>query len=171
MRTMKSAQSIALIGMAGVGKTSFGKHLASQKNLPFLDTDDLLEKSIQMPLQAYIETFGPQALLEKESHILCELTPEKPSIISTGGSVIYSEKAMNHLRTIARIIWLKDSFENIQKRILNLNTRGLINPEDKPLISLFNDREVLYRKYADQIFIYPHFFNPKIIRSRLEELI
>jgi len=168
---MKSVQSIALIGMAGVGKTSFGKHLAAQKKLSFIDTDDLLKDVIGMPLQEFIQTQGAKALLEKEEAVVCALTVSSPSIIATGGSVVYSEKAMTHLRKIARIVWLKDSFENIQKRLQNFESRGLINPSEKPLKELFEERALLYKKYADKTIVYPHFFNPKIIKARLEELV
>ena len=171
IQPMKSRQSIALIGMAGVGKTSLGKYISIQKKLPFIDTDNLLEALIRMPLQTFIRKHGSLDLLKKEEAVVSTLTLQERTIIATGGSVIYSEKAMTHLKEIATIVWLQDSFENIQKRISNMENRGLINPERKSLEELFNERSVLYKKYADITVQYPSPFDTVEIKKKLLEVL
>ncbi|MBI9099387.1 MAG: hypothetical protein JEY91_12965, partial [Spirochaetaceae bacterium] len=68
--------------------------------------------------------------------------------IATGGSAVYSSKAMDHLRDISTIVFLRVDLEELQKRISNFNTRGIAKAEDQSFLDLFNERERLYRKYA-----------------------
>lgn len=162
-------RSIALIGMAGVGKTSFGKRLAQETQLPFLDTDDCLENRIHTSLYAFISKHPLASFLMEEESMLLSLHLTTPTILATGGSVIYSEKGMIHLKKQATIIWLKDSPQKIKSRIKNIKSRGLINPNKKSFEALYEEREFLYKKYADIIIEFPARFNAKFVLEKLKE--
>lgn len=162
-------RSIALIGMAGVGKTSFGKRLAQETHLPFLDTDDCLENRIGTSLHTFISKHPADSFLKEEEAMLLSLVLEKPTILATGGSVIYSEKGMLHLKHQATLIWLKDAPQKIKSRIKNIKSRGLINPNKKPFEALYQEREYLYKKYADIIIEFPARFNAKFVLEKLKE--
>ncbi len=141
--------NITLIGMPGVGKTTLGKVLARQLNYQFLDTDTLIQAKTGHPLQDLLNQEGEAAFLDIEKKVVLDQINLNNTIISPGGSVIYTQEAMHHLKAISTIIYLKDTFENIQKRIPNLNSRGIVGLGGKTLFELFQERELLYEKYAD----------------------
>lgn len=164
-------RSIALIGMAGVGKTHFGKLLAEELKCDFIDTDTLLEIQMKCTLHEFSKTNSVEKMMQIEENALLSLSPNHPTIIATGGSAVYSEKGMRHLQEIARIIWLKDSLKKIKSRIPNLSTRGLINPKNQSFKNLYIDRQELYLTYADHIIEFPQKFNAKIILEKIKEVI
>lgn len=141
--------NITLIGMAGVGKSTIGKVLAKRLGCTFIDVDSLIREKTGMPLQTLIDTRGDLALIRLEEETVLGLKLKGDSIISPGGSVVYSEKAMNFLKENSTIVYLDASFRNIIKRIRNPGQRGLVGFKDKSLRELFEERLVLYRKYAD----------------------
>lgn len=148
---MQQKHNITLIGMPGVGKTTIGKALAKKIGFKFLDTDHIVLDQNHLGLQDIITTFGDQYLIELEEKTILSLGPLKNTLIATGGSVVYSAKAMASLKELSLIVYLKDTFENIEKRIHNLDTRGIVGLKEKGLKGLFEERETLYTQYADLI--------------------
>lgn len=146
--------NITLIGMAGVGKSSIGKILAKELGYRFIDVDDLIMEKTGKTIQQLLES---NELLKLEEEYVLELKVNN-TVISPGGSIVYSEKAMNYLKKISKIIFLKDSLENIQKKIKNKETRGIVGLKEKGLRKVFDEREHLYMKYSDAIIeIKPRF--------------
>jgi shikimate kinase len=139
---------ITLIGMSGVGKTSIGKLLAQKTNYAFIDTDTMIRNTLDKPIHLYIKQHSESDFLALEENIITSTSLSDKLIIATGGSVIYSPKIMTFLNSHTTIIYLKDSLENIQKRISSFKTRGLIKNNKKTLKELFSEREVLYKNYA-----------------------
>ena len=145
--------NITLIGMPGVGKTTLGRILARQLDYRFLDTDIVIQTKTGQPLQDILNQQGEAKFLDIEKEVVLELNDLDHTIISPGGSVIYTVEAMHHLKAISTIIYLKDKFENIQKRIPNLDSRGIVGLHGKTLYDLFKERELLYETYADKTLI------------------
>ncbi|RLG14690.1 MAG: hypothetical protein DRN66_01430, partial [Candidatus Nanohalarchaeota archaeon] len=87
--------NITLIGMAGVGKSFIGKHLAERLNCTFVDIDEVIEKKTSLTLQQIIDTHGEEEFLKIEERAILRLNGFNNSIISPGGSIIYSKKAMD----------------------------------------------------------------------------
>ncbi|AKB78570.1 Shikimate kinase I [Methanosarcina horonobensis HB-1 = JCM 15518] len=141
--------NITLIGMAGAGKSTIGKALAKRLNYTFIDVDSLITQKIGMPLQALIDKQGDSALIRFEEEAILGLEQVDNCIISPGGSVIYSEKSMKHLREISKIVFLDAPFRSIVKRIPNARKRGIVGLRDRSLKELFEERLVLYNRYAD----------------------
>ena len=73
-------------------------------------------------------------------------------VIATGGSVAYSEKAMSHLIGISKVIFLEVKFEEIKKRIHNFETRGIAKSINQSFRELYEERQILYKKYAEITF-------------------
>lgn len=143
---MKS--NLTLIGMPGAGKSTIGIILAKNLGLGFLDTDVLIQINQQKTLQQIIEERDHLNLraIEEAEIIKVNITNH---VIATGGSVAYSEKAMKHLIRISTIVFLAASFEVIEKRIKNFETRGIAKDNNQTFEELFIERQILYNKYAD----------------------
>jgi shikimate kinase len=144
-----AAMNITLIGMAGAGKSTVGKALAKRLDYTFLDVDRLITEKAGVPLQVLIDKQGDSALIKFEEEAILNLGNMDNCIISPGGSVIYSEKAMGHLKKMSKIIFLDAPFRSIVKRIPNARKRGIVGLRDRSLKELFEERMILYQKYAD----------------------
>ena len=141
--------NITLIGMAGAGKSTIGRVLAKQLDYTFIDVDRLIKEHTGMPLQALIDMQGDLALIKFEEEAILRLNQVDSCVISPGGSVVYSEKAMQHLKEISKIIFLNAPFRSIVRRLPNARKRGIVGLRDRSLKELFEERIVLYQKYAD----------------------
>ncbi|WP_462272674.1 shikimate kinase [Methanohalophilus sp.] len=140
---------ITLIGMAGVGKSTIGKLLASHLGYNFVDVDDLIKQRIGGPLQDYLDEEGDSAFIKVEEDAILNLDLKDNMVIATGGSAIYSEVAMKILSEKSLIILLDDTFPNIRKRISHPWKRGLVGLWEKGIKKLYLERWQLYRQYAD----------------------
>jgi shikimate kinase len=141
--------NITLIGMAGAGKSTIGKALAKRLNYTFIDVDRLITEKTGMPLQDLIDKQGDSALIRFEEEAILGLGQLDNCIISPGGSVIYSRDAMRHLKEISKIVFLDAPFRSNVRRIPNARKRGIVGLRDRSLKELFEERLVLYNKYAD----------------------
>jgi shikimate kinase len=141
--------NITLIGMTGAGKTSVGQELSKRLGFRFIDIDELIEKTFNRMLQEIVDQYGDPAFIEFEEQAVLSLAPVDRSVISPGGSVIYSAKAMEFLSQQSIVIFLDASFESIRKRIHNQSSRGIIGLKGRKLQDLFEERRPLYQNYAD----------------------
>ncbi|MDI9394389.1 MAG: shikimate kinase [Euryarchaeota archaeon] len=141
--------NITLIGMAGAGKSTIGKALAKRLNYTFIDVDTLITERAGMPLQVLIDKQGDSALLRIEEEAILELGQLDNCIIAPGGSVVYSKEAMGHLKNISKIVFLDAPFRSIVRRIPNVRKRGIVGLRERSLKELFEERLILYNKYAD----------------------
>ncbi|WP_292485227.1 shikimate kinase [Methanohalobium sp.] len=143
--------NITIIGMAGAGKSTIGKSMAKKLGYRFIDIDKLVEKKSDKNLQELIDTYGDNALLELEEQTVLELqlNAEDECIISPGGSIVYSDSAMEFLDKHSTIVFLDVSFDVIRKRLSNSATRGMVGIKNKSLEDLFRERRKLYNKYAN----------------------
>lgn len=141
--------NITLIGMAGAGKSTIGKVLAKRLSYTFIDVDRLITGNTGMPLQTLIDKQGDLALIRYEEEAILRLDQMDACVISPGGSVVYSKKAMEHLKRISKIIFLDAPFRSIVRRLPNARKRGIVGLRDRSLKELFEERIGLYQKYAD----------------------
>jgi len=141
--------------MAGVGKSAIGNKLAQELNYKFVDIDKLIEKKFKLKLQEIVDKFGEDKFLKIEENEVLGLRKISNCVISPGGSVIYSPKAMEFLKRNSLIVFLNSPFETIKNRIKNQNNRGLIGLKKNNLKNLFDKRFPLYKKYADIIIEIP----------------
>jgi shikimate kinase len=154
--------NITLIGMSGAGKSLVGKELSKTMKYNFIDIDETIEKKNNLNLQKLIEKIGKKQFLKLEERAVLEIGKTDNLVISSGGSVVYSEKAMHLLKTISKIVFLDAPLNDIKSRISDFSTRGIVGLEDG-LEKLFNERLQLYKKYADITIKVPEKFNMKLI--------
>lgn len=143
---MKS--NLTLVGMPGAGKSTIGIILAKNLGLGFIDTDVLIQINQQKTLQQILDAGDHLHLRAIEEKEILKINIEN-HVIATGGSVVYSQKAMDHLRSISKIIFLEITFDGIKKRIHNYETRGIAKSKEQSFEELFVERQALYRKYAE----------------------
>lgn len=140
--------NIILIGMPGVGKSTVGVVLAKILGYHFVDTDLVIQEKEGRLLKDIIEQEGNESFIKIEERINAELEAEY-SVIAPGGSVIYGSRAMKHFKEIGTVVYLKASYDVINTRLSNLKGRGVVLKEGQTLKNLYDERCVLYEKYAD----------------------
>lgn len=142
--------NIVLIGMPGAGKSTLGIVLAKIMNLNFIDADLVIQNQTDKTLQKIIDALGPEGFIEVENQILSDIKAEN-SIISTGGSAVYSDEAMKHLGEIGTIVYLKISYDQLVERLSDLQERGVVlkGGIGMSLRELYDERKPLYEQYAD----------------------
>ena len=149
MRT-DCALNIILIGMPGAGKSTVGVLLAKRLGYNFVDTDLLLQAQQHARLQEIIAKVGLEEFKRIEEDVCCELSTTR-SVIATGGSVIYSECAMNHLRNLGQLVFIDIPLEVLKQRVNDMDSRGLVIGPGESYENLYNERQPLYKRYAEII--------------------
>jgi shikimate kinase len=139
---------ISLIGMAGAGKSTVGRQLARLLDWKLMDTDQLIESVYGVPLQELTDRLGKDAFLDVEATIICAVKAHRV-VLSTGGSVVYREHAMAHLRSLGPVAYLDVPLPVILERIARNPLRGLAIAPGQSVEDLFREREALYARYAD----------------------
>ena len=138
---------MTLIGMPGVGKSTVGVLLAKATGRSFLDTDLLIQEREGERLQALIAKHGAEAFCERENELIAALDCAR-TVIATGGSAVYGEQAMEHLRATSRVVHLALPLAELADRLESLAVRGVVMRPGQSLASLYAEREPLYRRYA-----------------------
>ena len=135
--------------MPGAGKSTVGVVLAKILGKDFVDTDLLIQAEQGRTLQSIIDEVGPENFIEVENDVLSRVDAEN-SIISTGGSAIYSDEAMRHLAEIGPVVYLQISYESLCERLSDLQERGVVlkGGMGMSLRELYDERLPLYERYA-----------------------
>lgn len=143
-------ENVVLIGMPGVGKSTVGVILAKILGYEFVDADLVIQKKEGKLLRDIIAERGADGFIEVENQVNRELEAQH-AVIATGGSVIYGKEAMAHLKEIGTVVYLKQSYRVLNRRLRNIRNRGVVLKEGQTLRSLYEERCVLYEQYADVI--------------------
>lgn len=145
-----SKENIVLIGMPGVGKSTVGVILAKVLGYQFIDADLVIQKRETRLLHEIISEEGLDGFLKAEENANVYIAQnEEKSIVATGGSVVYCEKAMQELKKTGRVIYLELEYDQLKKRLGNLKGRGVVLKDGQDLRGLYEERIPLYEKYAD----------------------
>jgi len=140
-------RNIVLIGMPGVGKSTVGVLLAKATGRGFHDTDEHMQARERRRLQAILDAEGLDAFCRLEQAHVLELDL-RAHVIATGGSVVYSEAAMERLRTGGESVYLRAEIAHLAERIDNLATRGVVIARGQTLADLYAQRRPLYERWA-----------------------
>lgn len=141
-------QNLILIGMPGSGKSTLGALLARKLNMQLIDTDQVIKEREKKPLQELIDNYGLRTFILKESAAVRSIRPVR-SVIATGGSVVLDYEAMQYLRTLGLVIYLDVPLPKIERRLWNIQTRGIVIKKDQTIRDIYRLRKPLYEKYAD----------------------
>lgn len=140
--------NVILIGMPGSGKSTVGVQLAKSLGLEFIDTDIMIQAQEGRQLQDIQDNDGHEVLRAIEKQILLDLDNTN-ALISTGGSAVYSDQAMQHLQSLGVIVFLDVSIEELERRISLQGPRGIASSAGQTFADIYAERMPLYRRYAN----------------------
>jgi len=140
--------SIILIGMPGAGKSTIGVVLAKLCGLDFLDTDLAIQSGAGATLQAILESEGYIHLRQLEEVVLLDVNLSR-SVVATGGSVVYSEAAMQRLQSAGPVVYLQADLGTLEQRVASAPLRGIASEAGQSFAELYAERTPLYERYAD----------------------
>ncbi len=142
--------NIVLIGMPGVGKSTAGVILAKVLGYSFTDADLLIQEREKRLLKEIIADEGVDGFIKIENDVLAGINAER-TVIATGGSAVYGAGAMKHLKEIGTVVYLSLPYEDLTRRLGDIKGRGVVLRDGQTLKDLYEERRVLYEKYADII--------------------
>ncbi len=140
--------NIILIGMPGSGKSTVGVLLAKLLGYGFIDSDLIIQHTAGKKLFEILRDEGAEYFARLESSANANLMAHN-TVIATGGSVVYSKEAMEHLKSIGTVVYLRVSLKELERRVNNFETRGIVMKKGQTLADIFEERASLYEKYAD----------------------
>ncbi|MBQ2570084.1 MAG: shikimate kinase [Ruminococcus sp.] len=141
--------NIILIGMPGSGKSTVGVLLAKALGYLFDDVDLLISRRAGKPLQKILDEDGLEYFLRLEEELGSTLAADR-TVIATGGSMVLSEKAMAHLKSMGEVVFIDVPFAEIERRVTNIKTRGIVFHPNETLADVYRERLPLYERYADR---------------------
>lgn len=147
-------KNITLIGMPGSGKSTVGVLLAKMLGRPFVDVDLLIQEREGQLLQEILDSRGTEAFLEIEESVVRSLDCRR-HVIAPGGSAVCREEAALHLKALGTVVYLRVSLEELERRILNMSSRGIASEPGQTLADVMAYRTPLYEKYADVVYDCP----------------
>ena len=140
--------NIILVGMPGAGKSTVGVLLAKTLGYAFLDTDLVLQAREGALLQQLLDAKGREAFLEAEADAVCAVSC-RCTVIATGGSAVYRARAVEHLRELGRVVYLRLPLDEVERRLNNIGSRGIAMAPGQTLADLYAYRTPLYEGCAD----------------------
>jgi shikimate kinase len=148
---MKGVNSIYLIGLMGVGKTTIGRQLGKSLAMPFYDSDKVIEESTGVNIPTIFEYEGEAGFREREQITITELTAQQQIVLATGGGAVIREANRSALMEHGFVVYLQCSVDKILQRTRRDNQRPLLNTENPRarLESLLAERHPLYLACAD----------------------
>lgn len=164
--------NIVLIGMPGSGKSTIGVVLAKHLGYTFIDSDIVIQEKHKKLLCELIDEFGEEGFLKIENDVNKSLDVDR-TVIATGGSAVYSEEPMMHLKKSSIFVYLKVNNSELDNRVTDLKERGVVTNGKETMQEIFEDRTRLYQRYADVTIDEDEFSAisvPKIV-DEIEELV
>lgn len=143
-------KNITMIGAPSCGKSTIGVMLANKLGMDFIDVDIIIQEQTGKLLKEIIAEQGTEGFIKIEGDIAASIEAEN-SVIAPGGSICYEDWAMKHLKSISTVVYLRISYEEMEKRIGDVVDRGVAIPDGYTLKDLYDERVKLYEQYADVI--------------------
>ena len=143
-------KNIILIGMPGVGKSTIGVILAKEIGYQFIDADLLIQRQEGRLLKDIIASEGVDGFIEIENKVNAAVDATE-AVIATGRSAVYGKEAMEHYKQTGTIVYLKCPYRILRKRLGDLKGRGVVLKDGQTLRDIYEERSLLYEKYADII--------------------
>ncbi|MGD8418640.1 MAG: shikimate kinase AroK [Pseudomonadales bacterium] len=169
-----SKQSVFLVGLMAVGKSTVGRLLAQQLGYEFYDTDQVIEERAGADVAWIFDVEGEEGFRNRESHVIDELTRLEHVVVATGGGAVLRDCNRRMLAARGCVIHLDSPLDRLLERTHKDRKRPLLqngNPEET-LARLQAEREPLYQEVADYRFVTDRHGPKALVRAiaaRLEE--
>lgn len=143
--------NVTFVGMPAAGKSTAAKYLAQDLGWNFIDIDaQIAQKAGRNSIAELIADIGEAAFMALEEQTILGLGDLSETVISTGGGIIYSDRAMRFLKSISKIYFLDIPLAVIEAR-LTAKPRTILRQGNRTIAEVYNERWPLYHRYADQI--------------------
>lgn len=142
--------NVVLIGLPAAGKSTLGVLVAKRLALDFLDTDLVVQARAGRRLQEILDVDGAVVFRRLEEETVLSLDPSR-TVVATGGSVVYGARAMRHLHERGCVVHLHLSLDAWHERLRDFGDRGVVRAPGQSFVSLYHEREPLYRQWADAV--------------------
>ncbi len=144
------SHNVTLVGLPGSGKTTVGRQLARRLQLPFVDSDQVIEQRLRCSIRDYFEREGEESFRDVEQAVIDELTQVGPCVLSTGGGAVIRSANRNHMRQRGKVVYLNSSPDELIRRLRHDTSRPLLQVGDPlaRLRELHAARDPLYRAAA-----------------------
>lgn len=148
-----SDTKVSLIGLPGSGKSTVGRQLARRLQLPFFDSDKVIEERLGCAIRDFFAREGESAFRDIEATIIDELTQKVPCIVSTGGGAVLRPENRVNLKSRGHVVYLKSAPEELVRRLRHDTSRPLLQVDDPltRLRDLYAVRDPLYRDTAHYV--------------------
>lgn len=140
--------NVILIGMPGCGKSTVGVLLAKRLGYRYMDVDLLIQEAENARLFEILRDKGGDYFAALENRVGASIEASR-TVIATGGSMVYGNEAMAHLRSLGKVVYLRVPLPELERRVNNFETRGILMREGQTLADIFTERTPLYERYAD----------------------
>ncbi len=151
--------------MPASGKSTFGVLLAKSLGFKFLDSDLVIQENEGKRLSEIIAEVGTEGFKDVEDRINSQIDVTN-TVIATGGSAVYGENAMKHFKEIGTVMYLKVDEDELLNRLGDLRKRGVVIKEGQTFHDLYEERALLYEKYAD-VTVYENSPLPKFVLPKM----
>ncbi len=128
---------ISLVGMMGAGKTRLGKMLAETLSIPFVDSDEEIEKAAGLSIPEIFKKFGEPYFRDGERRVIKRLLDQNVQVVATGGGAVLDPDTASELWKQTLAIWVKADLDVMLERTAKTDRR--------PLLKTGDPREILTR--------------------------
>ena len=141
---------VALTGLPGSGKSTVGRQLARRLQLPFIDSDQVIEQRLGCSIREYFEREGEERFRDIEESVIDDVTQTHQGVLSTGGGSVLRPLNRERLRSRGQVVYLHSSPDEVFRRLRHDSNRPLLQVNDPlgRLIDLYTVRDPLYRETA-----------------------
>ncbi|MFC0482585.1 shikimate kinase [Gellertiella hungarica] len=145
-RAALGKRNLILVGLMGAGKSSVGRIVASQLGIPFIDTDNEIERVSRMTIPDLFAAYGEQEFRALEARVIKRILRGGPRVVSTGGGAFINERSRRFIKKGGLSVWLKADLDVLWERVNKRDTRPLLRTENpkQTLENLMNQRYPIY---------------------------
>lgn len=138
--------TIVLVGLMGVGKTTVGRRLAKKLGLGFVDSDHEIEQAADMTVGEIFEKYGEDDFRSGERRVIARLLDDTPQVVATGGGAFINTETRDLIKREGISIWLDADVSILVERTSRRDTRPLLKKGDPKeiLTKLSEEREPHY---------------------------
>jgi shikimate kinase len=141
---------LSLVGLPGSGKSTVGRQLARRLELPFTDTDHVIEERLGCSIREFFEREGEAPFRDVEESVIRELSQAGPGVLATGGGAVLRTGNREQLKRSGQVVYLRTTPEEVFRRLRHDRNRPLLQVDDplQRLRKLYEERDPLYRETA-----------------------